>query len=328
MARLDGIIWLFTASCQLRCKHCYTTIYRSELELSLSDKLRLVREAAELGVSWINITGGEPLLSPHFWRVVEEALDYGIEVTVNTNGLLVDDSTAKRLSKLVDTVYVSVDGGRRGHEALRGSGTYDRAIEAVRKLIEAGANVITVMALSSLNYREAGDYLKTVTGLGVEFPALIPVMNQGRARETGVAINAKQLMEALNLVDSVSEELGISVWLWCMPFTPITGVRRGYATYCRLLNIVDVSPGGYLLLCDVTGIRVSSVRSGLARALEEYESNSLVRRVVKPSLRGACVGCPIANECRGGCFARSLLEYGDPNAGDPLCPRVAKLAST
>ncbi len=325
--KLDGVIWVFTASCPLRCRHCYTVLFQGSYELSLEEKLRLVDEFAEVGVHWVNLTGGEPIGHPHFLPVVERLNDYGILVYINTNGVRVTEAVARELSRLVDGVYVSIDGGRRGHELLRGPGTFDKAVRAVELLKRAGVHVVTVMAVSEVNSSEVRDYLTLCSRLGIEEPAMIPVMNQGRARVEGLAVKPATYLKAVLEASRVAEELGLAgVWLWCTPFAQILGRPNLTNTYCRILDIVDVGPSGELLLCDISGVKVADVRKGFARALEEYENSPLVREVVAPPrLPEPCRNCPISELCRGGCFARSIMEYGEPNRGDPLCPRIAGL---
>lgn len=323
---LEGVIWLLTPACPLRCKHCYAAIYSCERELGLGEKLRLAKEIGEQGISWVNISGGEPLLHPHFWPVVEVLREYGVNVSANTNGLGVNEETARKLSRLEITVYLSVDGGKREHELLRGAGTYDHAIRALELLSREGIEFNTVMtvARSSLSGVEA--YLETAAKYGVEYPAMIPSMMQGRATWSREWVDSKAYVEAVKKAAFLAEELGLKgVWLWCTPFNGILGLKNTFSSPCRTRRLIDITPSGNLVLCDVTGIRISNVADkGLVKALEEYQQHPLLKIVEEPpELPQPCKTCPIRQICRGGCFARALLEHGNLNGGDPLCPRVS-----
>ena len=322
---LEGIVWLLTPACPLRCKHCYTTIYFHERELGLEEKLRLAKEIGELGVVWVNISGGEPLLHKHFWPVVEVLKDYGVHVSVNTSGLGVNEETARKLSKREITVYLSIDGGKREHELLRGIGTYDYATRALELLSREGVEFGTVMTVARSSSSGVEAYLETAARYGVEYPAIIPSMMQGRAIWSREWVDSKTYVEVVKRASFLAKELGLEgVWLWCTPFNGILGLQNTFSSPCRTRRLADITPSGDIVLCDVTGIRISNVAGkGLAKALEEYHQHPLLKIVENPpKLPQPCRTCPIRQLCRGGCFARALLEYGDLNGGDPLCPRV------
>lgn len=331
MGQLSTLIWLFTSRCNLNCRHCYVKPRLSGLrELCLEEKLALVREAYEMGVEWIGFSGGEPLIHPDFSKVLEKCHEYGLGVSVVTNGQVVTDDMVRLLKRVDATVYVSLDGPRETHEGLRGRGTWERAVLAVRRLIEAGVRVSTVMAVSSENYSKAGSYVSLAADLGLDHAALIPIMKSGAARGSGLAPSASQYLDAIRLAEEVASERGLTLSLWCTPFAPLVA-RRSCVSYwsCRQADVMDVDPAGRVLLCDVLDVVITSVRRGLGTAIEEFYSSPLVRLVTEASyLREPCSSCPLRFTCLGGCFARAMLERGDLRAPDPLCPRVASFKAS
>ena len=184
------------------------------------------------------------------------------------------------------------------------------------------------MAVHRGNYGRARDYVEFVRDLGLDRASMIPVMRSGRSASSGLAIRAVEYSEALERASRAAEECGVYLSLWCTPFAPL--VARGNRVSfwsCRLSDVIDLDPGGRLLLCDVIDIVVSSAREkGLKKAVEEFERDPLVLEVSDPPvLPRECRDCPIAWYCRGGCYARALLERGSLREADPLCPRVAGL---
>ena len=71
-----------TAKCDQACKHCYmhsSPLYRSQIEsplnknewFALIDEYFTFLSEYHCYYTTIGITGGDPLLSPHFWDIIE-----------------------------------------------------------------------------------------------------------------------------------------------------------------------------------------------------------------------------------------------------------------
>jgi molybdenum cofactor biosynthesis enzyme MoaA len=105
-------------------------------------------DAAALGVREYYFTGGEPFLNRELFAMVEAALAQG-PVSVLTNGVLIRADTAQRLRALADgseyslDLRISLDGfDAASNDAVRGAGTFDRILAAVRHLADAGLTPI------------------------------------------------------------------------------------------------------------------------------------------------------------------------------------------
>ncbi|ABM80128.1 radical SAM/SPASM domain-containing protein [Hyperthermus butylicus] len=324
LVRVRNVIWVFTAACNLDCIHCYVARWRGLRELSLEEKLRLVREIAELGVEHVGLTGGEPLIHPHFPRLAREIVDHGMTYHVVTNATMVRREAAEMLARHEAHAIVSVDGPPEIHDRMRGPGAFRMLEKGVATLREAGVEYSSVMAVSRLNYRHAAEAVEAAYRLGAVEAALIPVMPVGRAREARVYVGIEEYRVAVKAAAARAEELGLPLSLWCTPFAPLLTRRRVYYWSCRLSPTIDIDPAGRLLLCDVLDIVVADAsRQGLRKAVEEYERHPLVKLVENPPrLPEPCQRCMLRGSCRGGCYARALLLRGDLNAGDPLCPLI------
>ena len=60
-----------TFRCNLRCKGCYTLVYGMKPELPFEVADRLLSECEELGICFVTILGGEPLVYPHLFTLLE-----------------------------------------------------------------------------------------------------------------------------------------------------------------------------------------------------------------------------------------------------------------
>ncbi len=90
-----------TYRCNLHCLHCYTDPYNSKdwfpRELGLTEIIRLLDEMAELGIVWLNLTGGEIFQHQHFWDIYDHAYRRGFLLQLYTNGTLFTKGMIERL---------------------------------------------------------------------------------------------------------------------------------------------------------------------------------------------------------------------------------------
>ncbi|MBN2055974.1 radical SAM protein [bacterium] len=142
--------------CNLRCRDCY--IGRKRLhgdELKPAERMRVLEEARRLGAQTLRIAGeGEPLCDPSFWRVVEHALELGMQVFFFTNGTLIDESVAERIAGHPELSLAVKFAGPPGYmEVITGSRGYfkedrfashggHRIPQGLWHLIQAGLNKV------------------------------------------------------------------------------------------------------------------------------------------------------------------------------------------
>ncbi len=322
-----SIVWVFTSICNLSCLHCYAAKFRLLNELSIEDKLKLVKEFANLGIEYVSLTGGEPLIHRDTPEIVRMLADYGIEVSVVTNGTVTSDEKLRMLAKYSVSVYVSLDGPRVIHDRIRSAGVFDKVMEFLTKARELGIRFGTVMAVSTINYTYAKQYIEIASRFEPSEIAMIPVMPVGRARILGIYVNHLEYMFAVRQALEKAQEIGIPIHLWCSPFVGAVIKSPSIVAYgCRTLDVVDIDPAGRILLCDTIDLAIASIRreGSLSKALEVYSSSSIVKNVIEPKLPEPCSSCEQRSLCRGGCFSRAYALSGDLNAGDPLCPLVAE----
>lgn len=138
-----------TTRCNSACTHCFARAGRERLvHMEADTALAVLEEGHAMGYRNLHLTGGEPLLWPHFFELVEKALDGGYEkVFFNTNGTLLDHENARRLASYADgdgealTLSVSLQGPRQLHDRVRGAGSFQKAIAGLEAALGAGLPV-------------------------------------------------------------------------------------------------------------------------------------------------------------------------------------------
>ena len=141
LARLDTL-WINTGTlCNLACKSCYIESSPTNDALvypTLAEILPYLDEAAALGTREIGFTGGEPFMNRDSIAMIAAALERGFEVLVLTNAMRPMrrfEAALQALPRERVTMRVSLDHHSRAiHEAERGEGTWEKALDGLRWL--------------------------------------------------------------------------------------------------------------------------------------------------------------------------------------------------
>jgi molybdenum cofactor biosynthesis enzyme MoaA len=148
LAHLDHL-WFQVGGtlCNLECRHCFISCSPHNHAfgfLDLETVRRALEESVGLGVKEYYFTGGEPFLNRDMVAILELTLRYG-PATVLTNGTVLKDEWLDRLARAeADSPYslefrVSLDGFTAdSNDAVRGPGTFERALRGVRRLAAHG----------------------------------------------------------------------------------------------------------------------------------------------------------------------------------------------
>ncbi|MGQ9682239.1 MAG: radical SAM protein [Anaerolineae bacterium] len=133
--------WDVTKRCNLACLHCCAGGEgRGEPAAELSAQLkRGLKNAADAGVAWVHLLGGEPTVRRDFLEVVAFARGLGLEVSFNTNGIRQSPALLENVLNLDPiSITVSVDGpDEESHDRIRGNGTFREAVGFVERLVQS-----------------------------------------------------------------------------------------------------------------------------------------------------------------------------------------------
>jgi MoaA/NifB/PqqE/SkfB family radical SAM enzyme len=142
-----------TTKCQLTCLHCYSKSgpKGSAGTMTVRDWMKVIEQAAKLGVRTVQFIGGEPTFHPSFTQLLGEAIRLDREVEVFSNMLHVRPewwalyshpkvTLATSFYSDNDTEQDAITGGRRSHARTRAN-----IAEAVRRNIPIRAGIINVL---------------------------------------------------------------------------------------------------------------------------------------------------------------------------------------
>lgn len=130
---LDGINIELTTYCPLHCPQCYCPPEKRRM-IPADIAQRRIREAYEMGVTHIEMSGGETLCYPNLKDLISEATKYGIRTSIAISGWNFDERMLNFLMDAgIDSIYVSLNGPTKETNELTRDG-YDYAINALEIL--------------------------------------------------------------------------------------------------------------------------------------------------------------------------------------------------
>jgi len=164
--------------CNFACEHCCIKRLQGRKDgryFTPKDVKELSRQADEMGLANIVLTGGEPLVFPDFDEIIEAIDPQKFYISCDTNGWLFDDKRAKHLKEIgVDKIQLSLDSlAVDEHDAFRRKpGSHERCLKAIDAAHKAGLNIIvqtvvTKQRVRSQEFIDFLEYLNNKMGVGV-----------------------------------------------------------------------------------------------------------------------------------------------------------------
>ena len=189
------LIASITSKCNLHCAGCYSRCNHATVDtepvsqLTSEEWLRIFDEADELGISFILLAGGEPMIR----RDVIEAAGRksGILFPIFTNGTFIDEPYFELFDRCRNLIPImSIEGEKEVTDARRGTGIYDRLISNMKELHRRGILFGASVTVTTKNIQEvtSDEFLEKLSGLGckaVIFVEFVPVTNESRELAPG-----------------------------------------------------------------------------------------------------------------------------------------------
>lgn len=188
-----------TNTCNLACVHCFNNSGNPYPdELTTKEILSVLDSLSRMGVHHITITGGEPLVHPDIFKIVEHARKEPMSVDIFTNGTLITEDIIKKFKKIgINRFNISIDSvDEKIHDTFRGKkGALKKTVKAVHLLKEAGFSIKISVSLSQCNKKGFTDVLNYCKENDLEIE-ILPVLSSGRGVK-GLAVSPEEYYDRL-----------------------------------------------------------------------------------------------------------------------------------
>lgn len=159
---IDRVCWNITSRCNDNCSFCFRD--RESKSISLESALKIIDNLYNSGIKHIAFSGGEPLLYNEIFEVLNYAHGKNLEITLISNGILLDNLTIDRIEKSVNWLAVPIDNLKNVAVCARNDKhivNVDRCLKYVeRNNINISIKINTV--LTSKNYNHLKDIYKYI----------------------------------------------------------------------------------------------------------------------------------------------------------------------
>jgi hypothetical protein len=201
---LGSRLWLYTNfDCNLHCDYCCvrSSPTAPRRELGLARVQRIAREAAELGVKEIFVTGGEPFLLEDIGQILISCAA-AAPTTVLTNGMLFTGRRTESLQALPRdriVLQISLDSATPDlHDLHRGPGTWMRTREGIQRARAHGFRVRLAATVSTDAEAEAFRQFLDEEKIPAEDRVIRRIALRGSAND-GVAVSRADLVPEVTI---------------------------------------------------------------------------------------------------------------------------------
>lgn len=316
-----------TYRCPLRCVYCSNPLdyARHARELDTATWRRVFREAEELGVVQLNLTGGEPLLRNDLEALIEEARGLDLYTNLITSGIpLPPERLGAFRARGLDNVQLSIqDVEANASDRIAGHRSFARKLEVARAVKQAGLSLTLNVVLHRQNLDRVAEIVALAESLAADRLELANTQYLGWALLNRAALlpSRAQLERARAVAAAARQRLrGSMEVLFVTPDYYARFPKACMDGWGR--RFLVISPDGLVLPCHVAhtlpGLRFDNVQE---RALAEIWDGSPGLNAFRGEdwMPEPCRSCDRRAQDFGGCRCQAFHLTGDATATDPAC---------
>ncbi len=319
--------WELTLKCNMNCIHCGSSAgHPRPNELTLEEGFDLIDQLVDLGAEILTLSGGEPLIHPHWDKYAKRLVEAGVKTYMITNGLLLEQNVEKILDTGMKRIGVSLDGTEKTHNFIRNHpNSFALAMRGIKKAKSMGLSVGAITHISKANIDEMEDMYEIFSSIPLDFWQIQITFKQGRMlQHDDFSLEPEQMLPIAEFVHRKQQSGG--------HMKVIPGDNLGY--YCdppiRTRPWKGCFAGRHLIGIDADG----AVKGCLSLPREFVEGNireEPLRQIWEDPnrfkynryfsldmLEGYCKGCPKGDPCRGGCTVTAYSSTGS-KFNNPYC---------
>ncbi len=343
-ALYQSIQWHITEVCPNRCKHCYIDGMTNEERrckeldfqgmLRILDNLRAFEEKYDVAINNFILTGGDPFEHPDFEKLLKELRARGKSISVlGIPERITKESLAMLESYQINQYQVSLDGMPDTHDMIRGKGSFDRTIKALKFMNQYSSILPAIMfTVHRQNWREMFDLIAYLEQEGIHTSFAFDFMVlEGSAKENFQLLDKEQVDELLEKYRKIRLQLKEKQSKLILrekvklfetfdvtdanvkfeKYTYVSGCYCGLSSCCIL-------PNGDCMPCRRLNLKIGNLLQESYTDL--FVNHELMRRLRRISSFKMCCDCDYAKVCRG-CAALAYSATGDAFGDMMYCSR-------
>ncbi|MEO7164150.1 MAG: pyrroloquinoline quinone biosynthesis protein PqqE [Bdellovibrionia bacterium] len=323
-----ALICELTYKCPLKCVYCSNPISLKSQdggELLFSEWIRIFREAKELGVKHVHLTGGEPLVRTDLQLLVQYAHSVGLYTNLITSGIGLNQTKLKALVQGgLDHIQLSFqDSNELGGQLISGVKSHSVKM-TVAKMIRAENIAFTLnLVVHRHNLSRLAEMIEMAYHLGAHKLEVAHVQYYGWAFENRVNLTPtpEEVDQSLVIIRKYQKK-----FMGLMRIDAVTpNYSEKYPKACMggwAQKIILINPYGLALPCHsaliLPNIVAPDVRQGDLNWI--WNQSSLFQKFRGEDwMSDPCRFCERRKIDFGGCRCQSFILTQDPARTDPVC---------
>lgn len=317
-----------THRCPLRCPYCSNPLKleRASDELGEAEWIRVLDEAAALGVLQVHFSGGEPMVRRDLAALIGAASGRGLYSNLITSGTLGGESELKAFAeaglKHVQLSFQDVVAGSADRIAGL-AGAHDRKIAFAQAVRVVGLPLTLNIVVHRQNLDGVGRMIDFAMALGAQRLEIAHAQYYGWARANRAALlpGRGELDAATRVVEAAREKLrGILAIDYVVPDYHAVRPKSCMSGWGR--RFLNISPAGKVLPCHAAemlpALSFPSVREATLADIW-HRSDAFNRFRGTAWMAEPCRSCERRTVDWGGCRCQAFLLTGDAARTDPVC---------
>jgi radical SAM protein with 4Fe4S-binding SPASM domain len=339
------MLYIPTLACHQHCYYCYS-VQSSKLPnrpLSFERLTEIFKEAKDLGIDVVDISGGEPFTYEFIFRLIELSQDLGIQLNIPTKCPLDDRQVSQLMDLGIDKMQFSIDAITPSllDHTVGVDGYYKKMLKTFSYLAEAGIKLRINTVVTRFNIGDIKNLISFLTSCDNVYQINLSPYARSRFRhKDNYYVPQEKYSELLRDIEAFQTNFP-SVKFNLSEIEPDPAQlspnekekswkKRTFCTGGR--HAFVVLPDGKVTMCEELYYHPAYIIGDLSnQSIMEFWNSQAALRISYPEqsavVDGPCEYCEEFKACHifpGRCVRESIKVYGEQRHyfPDPRCPRA------
>lgn len=263
----------------------------------------------------VQLTGGEPLLHPSFFDMLDALLNNNVTVHVFTSGVVFSDTIFEKIKTYAKQFpkkllfQISIDGLADFHDQFRGViGSFERTIHFIKKIVAMGLKTSVGVTISDQSFDELESLCKLCKDIGVSVVRMGGITNRGRAEENMLGSHEEKIISIGNIKTQIASKLSDET------FKVLLNEENNDASFNYLMNCglgqtsIKFDPAGMVYPCMMASVKYADINEHSLLNIQKKYSR-LFEKIKSPT-SSTCKNCSNQIVCEK-CIVEGLAHSGN-----------------
>ncbi len=306
------IILNMTNRCNSDCLYCSNKEFSSD-DLSYDEWVNFINVLSDKKIASVILSGGEPLLYPNIYEIINLLHQHKIRVNIISNGILVNQMPEDIMHKIT-SFQISFDG--KEYNSIYRRISPNIPLEAMKTLSEANIKTYSMTVVTKANIDDMEKiYLEVCDRTDLCCFERVSIVGNARQHKD-MQLTPDDEKKFVNTIHYLQTKYGETI-LCNDPIQNCSKLARDCLAGCAIgLSTLCISNNGDILPCTRLPIVLGNIKQN--DISDVWDNSKLLNDIRCRNLQGKCQSCEFKFNC-GGCRAAAWAKTGNCLDEDPEC---------